>query len=124
MATFYRITVPNSDETGREWAKRMWDVYSFDYDLERCTNTSVLAWAYEVSDDELRANLDEFDIEYEVIEVDDPDAFDGLPSKAGIDAAINNPINVVGHLTKEERKKLHEEAAKVDEISGGEDEDR
>lgn len=68
LATFYIISPP-SNEDGKTWAKKVWDTYGFDYDLER-TGQTVFAWACDVSDEELQSALNEDSIHYESFKAD------------------------------------------------------
>jgi len=72
METFFVIT-PNTEETGLEWAKRLWDTYSFDYDTER-TGETVFAWALD-SDASLAKALETDGIEFETFQGDSKELF-------------------------------------------------
>lgn len=72
MSTWFIITPPNGED-GKAWAKRMWDTYGFDYDMER-TGQCVFAWGYgddeDTADDDLKKALDDDEIEYETFEAE------------------------------------------------------
>lgn len=75
-ATFFTITVP-AGEDPRAWAKRMWDTYGFDYDMERIGEQTICAWPMYHNED-LIETLEQDDIRYETFEVEDVDRFFGL----------------------------------------------
>ena len=78
MATFFRITIPQDMGDPNTWAKRYYDTFGFDWDLERSDSTSILAWADGVGDDELEEALENDYIEFTTFEVEDVDRFFGL----------------------------------------------
>ena len=43
MNTFFWITVTGESDA-KDWARRYWDTYGFDYDLERTSGNTVFAW--------------------------------------------------------------------------------
>ena len=45
MNTFFWIIITGESDA-KDWAKRYWDTYGFDYDLERTGGDTVFAWPY------------------------------------------------------------------------------
>lgn len=66
LSTFFTITTPG---LASKWAEMYWDTYNFDYDLEKTTHNTILAWALE-SDADLKAALDADEIKYETFKAD------------------------------------------------------
>lgn len=73
MAKFFKIRVPEYvPESPRDWARAVWDTYGFDYDIERSADF-ILAWAIDISDEELAENLEHDEIEFSTFEIPDED---------------------------------------------------
>jgi len=68
LDTYFKITPPEG-ETARDWARRAWDTYCFDY-LTEMTADTVFAWTDGVSVDQLKAALEADNIEFEIIEAE------------------------------------------------------
>lgn len=72
MNTFFWITI-YGELDAKDWAKKYWDTYGFDYDLERTGGDTVFAWPYNDHSDtdeakstaELKRELDDAGIAYE-----------------------------------------------------------
>lgn len=73
MYYFFRIRAPDANDPQR-WAARMSGVYGFNYDQNKFTRTTLLAWPID-SREELIDNLRADDIEFISFEVSDLDSF-------------------------------------------------
>ena len=63
--SFKMFVISPGARDARDWARRFWDTYGFDYDAERSTDEVVYAWAHgDQTDEGLAQELEEDNVEF------------------------------------------------------------